>query len=105
MCIDMHTLNQFKGSRIFLHADALLHVSDPNSSDRPRSGLTMSFSLTDVKCDLFVSLSFETQLARGPDIYRFNSVTLKPKGEATPTSIQFSKEFEKECNQNFIFHI
>ena len=85
-----------KAGEISLHTDALLHGSDPNSSDRPRSGLTMRFSPTDVKCDLSVWPSFETQLARGQDIYRFNPVSLKPRGEAIPKSMQFSKDFEKE---------
>ena len=85
-----------KAGEISLHTDALLHGSDPNSSDRPRSGLTMRFSPTDVKCDLSVWPSFETQLARGQDLYRFNPVSLKPRGEATPKSMQFSKDFEKE---------
>jgi len=85
-----------KAGEISLHTDALLHGSDPNSSDRPRSGLTMRFSPTDVKCDLSVWPSFETQLARGQDIYRFNPVSLKPRGEAIPKSMQFSKDFEKD---------
>ena len=85
-----------KAGEISLHTDALLHGSDPNSSDRPRSGLAMRFSPTDVKCDLSIWPSFETQLARGEDIYRFNPVSQIPRGEATPKSMQFSKEFHKE---------
>ena len=85
-----------KAGEISLHTDALLHGSDSNSSDKPRSGLAMRFSPTDVKCDLSVWPSFETQLARGQDIYRLNPISLKPRGEATPKSMQFSKEFEKQ---------
>jgi non-heme Fe2+,alpha-ketoglutarate-dependent halogenase len=85
-----------RAGEISLHTDALLHGSDANSSDRPRSGLAMRFSPTDVKCDLSVWPSFETQLARGEDLYLFNPVALKPRGEATPKSMQFSKEFDTE---------
>ena len=86
-----------KAGEISLHTDALLHGSDANTSDRPRSGLAMRFSPTDVKGDLSVWPSFEAQLARGYDIFKFNPIASKPRGEATPIKgMQFSKEFEKE---------
>ena len=61
-----------KAGEISLHNDALLHGSDPNNSNRKRCGITMRFSPTNVKGDLNEWPFFETQLARGEDIFKFN---------------------------------
>ena len=86
-----------KAGEMSLHNDALLHGSDPNDSDRRRCGITMRFSPTNVKGDLNEWPFFETQLARGEDLFKLNPIAQVPRGEATPIKrFCFSKDFEKE---------
>ena len=86
-----------KAGEMSLHNDALLHGSDPNDSNKRRCGITMRFSPTNVKGDLNEWPFFETQLARGEDLFKLNPVAQVPRGEATPIKrFCFSKDFEKE---------
>lgn len=61
-----------------LHDDRIIHGSPANPSDRPRIGLTMRYSGTDVKCDLSVNPHFKTYLMRGVDEFRHNPVGTVP---------------------------
>ena len=86
-----------QAGEISLHTDALLHGSEPNLSNRPRCGITMRFSPTNVQADLNIWPFFSTQLSRGVDIYKYNPIAPIPRGEATPSGrFQNSKDFEKE---------
>ena len=88
-----------KAGEISLHTDGLLHGSEANNSDRPRCGIVMRFSPTNVKADLSIWPFFSTQLARGKDIFNFNPIAPKPRGEATPIrQHQFAEEFEEQWN-------
>ena len=61
-----------KAGSISLHDDALIHGSPANRSNRWRTGLTMRFSGTNVKCDLTVNPRFEAFLVHGVDELRLN---------------------------------
>jgi ectoine hydroxylase-related dioxygenase (phytanoyl-CoA dioxygenase family) len=90
---DIISLN-LKAGEISLHDDGLLHGSEANNSDRRRCGITMRFAPVSVKADLSVWPHFETQLARGIDIYKNNPIAEIPRGEGTPVKkFQYSKEF------------
>ena len=86
-----------KAGEISLHTDALLHGSDANNSNRPRCGIVLRFSPTDVKADLSIWPFFSIQLSRGVDNFNLNPIAPKPRGEATPVRImQFHTDFEKQ---------
>lgn len=90
---DIVSLN-LKAGQISLHNDGLLHGSGANHSERRRCGMTMRFSPIDVKADLSVWPHFESQLARGEDLFQHNPIAEAPRGEATPVrKFQYSKEF------------
>lgn len=67
-----------KAGEISLHDDRIIHGSPANPSDRPRVGLTVRYSATEVKCDLSVNPHFKTYLMRGTDTYRHNPVGVVP---------------------------
>ena len=86
-----------KAGDISLHTDALLHGSESNLSKRPRCGITMRFSPTNVRADLNIWPFFSTQLSRGVDTYEYNPIAPIPRGEATPSGrFQNFKDFEAE---------
>ena len=64
-----------KAGEMSLHTDALLHGSDSNQSNRPRCGIIMRFSPTNVIADLNIWPSFSIQLSRGIDKYHHNPIT------------------------------
>ena len=93
---DVVSIN-LKAGQMSLHNDALLHGSEPNHSNRPRCGITMRFSPTNVKADLNVWPFFSIQMSRGVDRFHHNPIAPKPRGEATPSGrFQNYKDFEKE---------
>jgi ectoine hydroxylase-related dioxygenase (phytanoyl-CoA dioxygenase family) len=63
---------QMKAGCISLHDDALIHGSPANPSDRWRTGLTMRFSGTNVKCDLSINPRFEAFMVHGVDAFSHN---------------------------------
>lgn len=67
--------------QVSMHDDRAVHGSPANPSDRPRSGLTIRFSGTDVKNDLSVNPHFKTYLTRGRDEYRHNPIGVPPTQE------------------------
>ncbi len=86
-----------KAGEISLHSDALLHGSDENKSSRPRCGIVLRYSPTDVKVDISEWPFFSIQLVRGEDKYNHNPVAPIPRGEATPVRpMQFHSEFESQ---------
>ena len=83
-----------KAGEISLHDDGTLHGSDANTSDRVRSGITMRFCPTNVKCDLDVWPTFEAYMARGVDTHNLNPVGPRPSNELYPDrKFQHSSEF------------
>ena len=94
---DHRFFNVLKAGQASMHSDLLLHGSDANHSDRPRCGITMRFSPTEVKADLNVWPSFSIQMSRGQDEFNHNPIAPTPRGEAVPTKgMQFFSDFEKE---------
>ena len=67
-----------KAGEISLHDDRIIHGSPGNPSSRPRVGLTVRYSGTDVKCDLAVNPHFKSYLMRGTDPFRHNPVGTVP---------------------------
>ena len=63
---------ELKPGECSLHDDAIVHGSGPNTSDRPRIGLTIRYSATEVKNDYSVNPNFKTYLCRGVDEYQHN---------------------------------
>ena len=63
-----------KAGEISLHDDRIIHGSPGNLSNRPRVGLTVRYSGTQVKCDLSVNPHFKSYLMRGQDTYQHNPV-------------------------------
>jgi non-haem Fe2+, alpha-ketoglutarate-dependent halogenase len=61
-----------------LHDDRAVHGSGGNPTDRPRVGLTIRYSGTNVKCDLSVNPHFRAYLCRGEDRYRHNPAGVVP---------------------------
>ena len=83
-----------KAGEISLHDDGTLHGSDANTSDRVRSGITMRFCPTNVKCDLDVWPTFESYMARGFDKHNLNPIGPRPTNELYPVrKFQHSSEF------------
>jgi len=86
-----------KAGEISLHSDALLHGSDENNSNRPRCGITLRYSPSNVKANITKWPSFSIQVARGIKNHTLNPVAPMPRGEATPKKgFQFHKEFESQ---------
>lgn len=86
-----------KAGEISLHSDALLHASDENKSLRPRCGIVLRYSPSDVKVKLSEWPFFSVQHVRGVDNYDHNPVAPIPRGEATPIRpMQFHTEFESQ---------
>ncbi len=69
---------ELQAGEISLHDDRIIHGSPGNPSDRPRVGLTIRYSGTQVKCDLSVNPHFKSYLMRGQDTYRHNPVGQVP---------------------------
>ena len=91
--IDVVSLDLNAGE-ISLHDDGTLHGSDANTSDRVRSGITMRFCPTNVKCDLDVWPTFEAYMARGVDKHNLNPIGPRPTNELYPVrKFQHSSEF------------
>ncbi|MBT3345547.1 MAG: phytanoyl-CoA dioxygenase family protein [Gemmatimonadetes bacterium] len=67
-----------KAGEISLHDDRLIHGSPGNPSDRPRVGLTVRYSGTQVKCDLSVNPHFRSYLMRGTDAFQHNPAGVVP---------------------------
>lgn len=63
---------ELKPGQCSLHDDAIVHGSGPNTSDRPRIGLTIRYSATEVKNDYSVNPNFKTYLCRGVDEFQHN---------------------------------
>ena len=63
-----------EAGQVSLHDDRIIHGSPGNESDKPRIGLTVRYSGTDVKCDLTVNPHFKAYLMRGTDSFRHNPV-------------------------------
>lgn len=61
-----------QAGQISMHDDAIVHGSPANRSDRWRTGLTIRYSSTDVKCDLSRAPTFRAYLVSGTDEYRHN---------------------------------
>jgi ectoine hydroxylase-related dioxygenase (phytanoyl-CoA dioxygenase family) len=61
-----------KAGEFSLHDDAIVHGSGANPSNRWRTGLTIRYSSTDVKCDLSKWRSFTAYMVRGEDNYHYN---------------------------------
>ena len=88
---------ELKAGEISLHSDALLHGSDENNSLRPRCGIVLRYSPTDVKADLSKWPFFSVQHVRGLDEFQNNPIAPVPRGEATPVRpMQFHTEFESQ---------
>jgi len=86
-----------KAGEMSLHSDALLHGSDANYSNKPRCGITLRYSPSNVKADLTEWPFFSIQVARGIKNHTLNPVAPTPRGEATPIKgFQFHQEFERE---------
>lgn len=67
-----------KAGQVSLHDDAIVHGSPANRSDRWRTGLTIRYSGTQVKCDLSRAPQFRAYLVRGVDEYRHNPPGVVP---------------------------
>lgn len=65
-----------RAGQVSLHDDRVVHGSPANHSDRPRIGLTLRYSGTEVKNDLQVNPHFKAYLMRGVDRHHHN-----PTGE------------------------
>lgn len=63
---------QLKAGQVSLHDDRAVHGSPANHSDRPRAGLTIRYSGTNVKNDLSINPNFKAYLVRGVDRYQHN---------------------------------
>ena len=73
------------------------HGSDENNSLRPRCGIVLRYSPTDVKADLSKWPFFSVQHVRGLDEFQNNPIAPVPRGEATPVRpMQFHTEFESQ---------
>lgn len=57
--------NELRAGQVSLHTDLLLHGSSPNTSDRPRVGMTLRYAAADVR------------LIDGYDYWRKNSVVVR----------------------------
>lgn len=68
-----------KAGQVSLHNDKMVHGSPANHSDRPRIGLTVRYSRTEVKCDLSVNPYFKAYMCRGIDEYHHNPVGVIPE--------------------------
>ena len=75
---DSATSLNLKAGQISIHDDKIVHGSPANRSDRRRTGLTIRYSSTIVKCDLSVNPHFRTYLCRGIDTYKHNPVGTIP---------------------------
>lgn len=67
--------------QVSLHDDRAAHGSPANRSSRPRVGLTLRYSGTEVKNDLGVNPNFKAYLARGVDEYHLNPAGEVPSEE------------------------
>jgi ectoine hydroxylase-related dioxygenase (phytanoyl-CoA dioxygenase family) len=82
-----------RAGEVSLHDDRAVHGSAANSSDRPRVGLTIRYSGTEVKNDLAINPHFKAALCRGSDRYHHNPVCPPPqqrfaRPHFTPISIE-----------------
>jgi ectoine hydroxylase-related dioxygenase (phytanoyl-CoA dioxygenase family) len=67
-----------KAGEFSLHDDAIVHGSGANRSTRWRTGLTIRYSSTDVKCDLSKWRNFTMYMVRGNDEYGHNPLGIVP---------------------------
>ncbi len=67
-----------KAGQVSIHDDRIIHGSPANPSGRWRTGFTIRYSGTNVKCDLSVNPHFKSYLMRGIDEYRLNPVGTVP---------------------------
>jgi ectoine hydroxylase-related dioxygenase (phytanoyl-CoA dioxygenase family) len=65
---------KLKAGEVSLHDDRCVHSSPSNPSARRRAGLTLRYSVTEVKNDLSVNPHFKAYLCRGVDEYHLNPV-------------------------------
>lgn len=63
---------ELKAGQVSMHDDRAVHGSPANHSDRPRAGLTIRYSGTNVKNDLSINPNFKAYLVRGVDRYEHN---------------------------------
>ncbi len=68
-----------KAGQASFHNDKMVHGSPANHSDRPRIGLTVRYSRTEVKCDLSVNPYFKAYMCRGTDVYHHNPAGVIPE--------------------------
>ena len=75
---------ELKAGEISLHADMLVHGSDPNLSDRRRCGLTMRYASTDVRVSdpAYLSWIKGSVLCRGSDPAGYWANVPRPGGES-----------------------
>lgn len=74
-------INDLKAGEISLHADMLAHGSQPNRSDRRRSGLTLRFCPTDVRCIGGQTWNLQSILCRGSDPENYWAHVERPTDE------------------------
>ena len=82
-----------KAGEMSLHADALVHGSHANDSDRMRCGMTMRIGTPDVSVDLAEWPLFHWIQLRGNDPGSNNPRLEVPHGDRVPTGYnQFGQE-------------
>lgn len=67
-----------KAGQLSLHDDNIVHGSPANHSDRWRTGLTIRYSGTNVKCDLSRAPQFKAYLVHGVDEFKYNPEGIVP---------------------------
>ncbi|HZG55048.1 phytanoyl-CoA dioxygenase family protein [Paenibacillus sp.] len=67
-----------RAGQMSLHDDNIVHGSPANGSDRWRTGLTIRYSGTNVKCDLSRAPQFKAYLVRGVDEFKHNPEGIVP---------------------------
>jgi len=67
-----------RAGEMSLHDDNIVHGSPANRSDRWRTGLTIRYSSTRVKCDLSRAPQFKAYLVSGVDEYKHNPQGVVP---------------------------
>ncbi|MCE9592366.1 MAG: phytanoyl-CoA dioxygenase family protein [Planctomycetes bacterium] len=79
---------ELKAGQISLHADMLVHGSDPNTSDRRRCGLTIRYATTDVRST--ANWNKMSILCRGADAENYWANLPRPADD-TPAALAWQK--------------